>query len=323
MAQWSALWKTAAVGAVGDQEAGYTEAHWSVIGRILAGCANFEGVAAGYANELEVTDVGGGDVEVDTGGAVVDGKVYNNTAAVTVNIPTPGAGTERIDRIVLRCSWAGYGIRVTRIAGVAGGAPAVPAITQTSGTTYDITLYQARITDGGVITLTDERTWALPNSTNTRTRYMFVQAVGGINVTASSDLPFYVAGATVLGFGIVLPDGVQSVGIGSFTVPADFVSGLTVKAVVASDSSGNCYASQECDYGADGENVALHTASGGGAPIAIVGGKRTAIASAALTSAAIGDYVNLRLGRLGGDANDTVNDDVFLAGWLVTYTADS
>ena len=160
MAQWSALWKTAAVGAVGDQEAGYTEAHWSVIGRILAGCANFEGVAAGYVNELEVTDVGGGDVEVDTGGAIVDGKVYNNTAAVTVNIPTPGAGTERIDRIVLRCSWAGYSVRVTRIAGVAGAAPAVPAITQTSGTTYDITLYQARITDGGVITLTDERTWA-------------------------------------------------------------------------------------------------------------------------------------------------------------------
>jgi len=38
---------------------------------------------------------------------------------------------------------------------------------------------------------------------------------------------------------------------------------------------------------------------------------------------AAGDYVNLLLGRFGDDIRDTVNDDVLLMGWLVSYTADS
>jgi hypothetical protein len=37
---------------------------------------------------------------------------------------------------------------------------------------------------------------------------------------------------------------------------------------------------------------------------------------------AAGDYVTLKLLREGGNANDTVNDSVYLKGWLVSYTAD-
>ena len=174
MAEWSALWQTDPAG-IGDQEVGYTESHWSDIGRILAACAGFEGVAPGYGNELAATDVGGGDIEIDTGGAVSDGKVYDNTTPVTINIPTPAAGNERIDRIVARCTWAGYIVRLTRIAGLAAPVPVAPAITQTSGITYDVMLWQARITDGGVITLTDERVFAGVNVDG-----VTLQAVGGI-----------------------------------------------------------------------------------------------------------------------------------------------
>jgi len=159
MAEFSGFWTTG--GATGDQQAvGYTQAQWSTACAILAAASGFEGVAPGYGNELAATDAGGGDIEIDTGGAVVDGKWYDSTSAVTVNIPTPAAGNERIDRIVARCTWAGFIVRITRIAGIAAPIPVAPAITQTSGAIYDIALWQARITDGGVITLTDERTWA-------------------------------------------------------------------------------------------------------------------------------------------------------------------
>ena len=96
------------------------------------------------------------------GYGLVDGKWYcNSPAGLGVTIDSAGAGNYRIDRIVLRADWAGFAVHVHVIKNVADNAPA-PAITQTPGTTYDVLLYQARVTDGGVVTLTDERLYALP-----------------------------------------------------------------------------------------------------------------------------------------------------------------
>ena len=160
MAQFSGFWTTG--GATGDQVAGYTQAHWSTAGSIFAACSGFEGVAPGWeaTDEFMTTDAGGGNLSVGTGAAMVDGKWFENDAPVTVNIPTPAAGNARIDRIVARVVWANFTVRITRIVGTAAAIPVAPAITQTSGATYDIPLYQAYITDGGVITLTDERVFA-------------------------------------------------------------------------------------------------------------------------------------------------------------------
>ena len=135
MAQFSGFWTTG--GATGDQVAGYTQAHWSTAGSIFAACSGFEGVAPGWeaTDEFLTTDIGGGDVSVGTGAAVVDGKWYENDAAVTVNIPTPAAGNERIDRIVARTVWANFTVRITRIVGTPAAIPVAPAITQTSGAT--------------------------------------------------------------------------------------------------------------------------------------------------------------------------------------------
>lgn len=93
-------------------------------------------------------------VAIATGRALVDGTWYENDASFNVVIPTPGALT-RIDRIVLRKSFAAETVRITRIAGTEGGA--APAITQTAGTTWDEPICQASITTGGVITIIDER----------------------------------------------------------------------------------------------------------------------------------------------------------------------
>ena len=159
MAEKSFLWTTG--GVTGDQQESYSQSNDSTIKKILAACSGFEGVAPGYLNELACAPNGLNKVSVDTGGAVVDGKVYLNDASQDVTIPSAvGAGNTRIDRIVLRADWTNFNVSVHRIAGTDAGSPVAPDITQTSETTYDIKLYQALVTTGGVVTVTDERTWA-------------------------------------------------------------------------------------------------------------------------------------------------------------------
>lgn len=98
---------------------------------------------------------------VASGSALADGKGYLNNASLNVNIPSAiGAGNLRIDRIVLRASWAAFTVAITRIAGTDAASPTAPAITQTSGTTYDIMLHRALVDTAGTVTLTDERTLA-------------------------------------------------------------------------------------------------------------------------------------------------------------------
>lgn len=111
------------------------------------------GVFRGELNMLAVTGTVS-PVSIATGRALIDGTWYENDAAVTVAIPTPSVST-RIDRIVLRKSWAAQTVRITRIAGTEGAA--APAMTQTPGVTWDFPLAQAAITTGGVITVTDDR----------------------------------------------------------------------------------------------------------------------------------------------------------------------
>ena len=112
-----------------------------------------EGVLKGDGNELAVTGTSS-PVAVGTGAAIVKGRFYLNTASVNVSVPTPSSNT-RIDRIVLQADWTAQTVRIARVAGSEGGA--APALTQTDGTKWEISLAQASITTGGVITVTDER----------------------------------------------------------------------------------------------------------------------------------------------------------------------
>ena len=160
MSEFSGHWTTDAVSPVGHQVASYTQATNGTLQKIMAACSAFEGVAPNYLNALAGTVTGANTVAINTGGAMVDGKAYENNASLNVNIPSASAGNTRIDRIVLRADWAGFILSVHRIAGVDSGSPTAPAITQTPGTTYDIMLYQALVDAAGTVTLTDERVMA-------------------------------------------------------------------------------------------------------------------------------------------------------------------
>ncbi len=162
MTEFSYWWTTSGTPA-GDQVSSYTQAHLARIAAVLAACSDFEGIAPGYLNGMAGSVAGANTVQIATGGAVVDGKVYDNDAAVNVTIPSAsGGGNTRIDRIVLRVSWASFTARITRIAGTDAASPTAPAITQTPGTTYDLPLYRALVDTGGTVTLTGEQVWAAP-----------------------------------------------------------------------------------------------------------------------------------------------------------------
>lgn len=157
MSELSGFWTTTGT-ATGDQVASYNQVHWSMAVRVMAACHGFEGVAPDYLNGLACTATAANTVSLNTGGAIVDGKWYLNDAAQDINIPSAsGGGNTRIDRIVLRCTWASYNVSVYRIAGTDDPAPTAPAITQNTGSTYDILLYQALVDTVGEVTLTSER----------------------------------------------------------------------------------------------------------------------------------------------------------------------
>jgi len=160
--QTSGYWTTSGAPS-GHQVASYTQAIAAKANAIVAACSGFEGVAPGYLNSLVGSVPGANTARIGTGGAVVDGQWYKNDAAYDVTIPSAvGGGNTRIDRVVLRVTWASFQCIITRIAGTDAASPTAPAITQTPGTTYDIMLYQALVNTSGTVTLTDERTIAQP-----------------------------------------------------------------------------------------------------------------------------------------------------------------
>ena len=143
MAQKSYLWTT---GAAGDGASTYTRSDLSTLFAVIAAVHANEGVAPNLLNALAATVPAANTLRLNTGGAVVDGKAYLNDASLDINIPSAvGGGNTRIDRIVLRADWTAQTVRAVRIAGVDSASPTAPAITQSSGATYDITLYQVTV----------------------------------------------------------------------------------------------------------------------------------------------------------------------------------
>lgn len=119
--------------------------------------------------------------------------------------------------------------------------------------------------------------------------------------------------------GCVLPDSASTSAYGYWQVPADYVSGMQVKALViaAWPGSGNIYAkndvviesvSESSNYGAEAVTYSgyakVRTVTIAGAPSA-------------------GDGVYMRFTRDATHANDTVNAVCLILGWQVSYTADS
>jgi len=158
MAEKSLMWTT---GSTGDGATPYTQAEvFRWLRQWLLGDNTTEGVHKTYQNELEVTGTST-PIQIDTGAASVYGIPYWNTSAVNKTIATPSAAT-RYDRVVLQAGWAAQTVRIAVLTGTEGlGTP--PAVTQSDGVTWEISLATLQVTTGGVITVTDTREYVHPN----------------------------------------------------------------------------------------------------------------------------------------------------------------
>jgi len=134
----------------------YNEDVWAEIwGTLFTKDYTTQGVVSEYLSALQVTG-SSSPISIGAGAALVHGTYYINTSAYTLGIGTP-AGATRIDVVVLRKTWATKTIRIALVAGAEGGG--VPALTQVLGNTWEIPLANVSITTGGVITVTDVRSY--------------------------------------------------------------------------------------------------------------------------------------------------------------------
>lgn len=155
MAEKSQFWYTDGfTGATGDGAAPYTQEEFRAYNAALLG----EGVVAGAENELAISG-SATPLSVATGRAQVAGFHYWNDAAKNLTVTTPSVGTTG-GRVVLRVDWTAATIRLFALLNTDGNA-GIPALTQTLGVTYEISLASFTVTTGGVITLTDTRQFAL------------------------------------------------------------------------------------------------------------------------------------------------------------------
>lgn len=153
MSQFSKPWGGTSTGDAGP----YTDQVWRDIWRILFQTDDtVEGVIRNYLNELEVSGTSS-PLNIATGAALVEGGVFCTDGAVSLDVDTPVSDT-RQDYVVLQMDWVAQTIRIALHEGVEGGS--LPSLTQVADTTWEIPLASISITTGGVITVTDVRTFA-------------------------------------------------------------------------------------------------------------------------------------------------------------------
>lgn len=378
MAEKSILWTT---GGAGDGSATYTQDEVTRLYRhLIGGDPATQFVLPGVDNELAPSGTSS-PVQIATGSAFVYGFFYWNDAPLNVVIPTPVIGTTG-HRIVLRADFTARTVRVT-LKSSSDGVGTIPGVTQTPGSTYEVSIATLTITTGGVITLTDARGFVYSATkvatamlddnliTNAKLRDSTGMSVIGRSTSIDGDPADIAAGTdghilrrsgSTIGFGqialggipdelitpakiqnrtrsflvmaqfhdqaesipgLALTDGVTDYAFGYFVVPNDFVSNMVVRAIVIPNATGNVYAQNYVFFGGIGENYQANNTFAGFSAVAVTINLNNAILQMNMTGAAAGDLASLFFQRQAGNASDTINDTVFIKGWLVEYTADS
>lgn len=138
----------------------YTAADWA---RYFGGIVS-SGVVDASLNELQVSADGSGmTVSVATGSAWVNGRFMTSDAAELLVIGAADASWNRIDRVVVRNTYA-TGITLAVLTGTKAASPSAPALTTTGYTKYEISLAQVLVEAGATVIaadkVTDERTFA-------------------------------------------------------------------------------------------------------------------------------------------------------------------
>lgn len=161
MAEYSIFWNT---NGVGDGAAPITQQQTiDFFRRMFVGTPTTECIVPNFpvttttAKELRVSGVSGTapSITVQPGAAVAYGFAYENTGVVTKTLTKPVVNTTG-GYVVLEARWSTMTVRVATIQNTDGVA-ALPALTRTPGTLYQVPLASYTVTTGGTVTVTDVR----------------------------------------------------------------------------------------------------------------------------------------------------------------------
>ena len=148
--QSSRFWTT---GGAGDGASTYTRDQLAEVFRnAFLSDATTQGVFSGLAVSGTASPL-----TIATGASCVYGYLHFITAAGDMTIATPAVGTTGW-HIVLRADWTAQTVRAVAVRNT-DGVSAVPSPTQTAGTTWEIRVASGTITTGGVIAVTDARSF--------------------------------------------------------------------------------------------------------------------------------------------------------------------
>ncbi len=309
-----------------------------------------QGVLVRYLNELEVTEAAG-TLTVDTGAGICNGRFLDNDKTVAITPPGAGIGT-RTDVVVMLTNntalpvnagiasgnalafpsdltdYAGvefvpeYSTRLCVLRGTLGAGVA-PTLDVDPATLFMVPLLEYDISAAVVSNMVDVRAWcefssALPNYT----RRFLVPAVAGVQTVLTTNI------VRENNRGLLFADNVFTTSVSGFLVPDDFVPGtaITVKSVwrTGSVASGNVYIASSCVYGQCAQFYAAYSDSLPLTATAIASsvGLNRCLQEITLSNPKAGDIVSVGSQRDAVNPLDTLNDDFFLAGWLVEYVAN-
>lgn len=287
----------------------------------------FDDLGVYYAvdNQLEVTSPGVATIQIDTGAGAVGGIFFGNDAAVTLTVPVGRTN----DLIVVRQNYdaATYvppasvdaaeevppdTARITRVTALVNDA--------TLATYWDIPLADFTTDGAGAVTLnSDDREWA-----DAETKTMFIPPRVGRNETGGSEIVVTTGSGGAGTYSdtpqIVLADAIVSYGAGSIIIPQDFISTMTVRAMVESSANGNMYIRTLAKYGACGdagatsENSGWQTIALTSAPPAF-----DCINSYAPSAPAADDFFVALCERDATGGDDTIVGAVWFLGFIVNY----
>ncbi len=271
---------------------------------------NFQGVIGGYGNSLNVATSGGANATIDTGAAIVNGKIYINNAAITVGV----SGATVYWLVGLQLDPALQTVRAFIRGSYASRVLALAALVHIAGSIWEIPLATILTTAGGNVgTIYDERYWTIRPPIET----VFVAAASGRNITDSTDIIRNDIR------GVPLADGKVCTVFGQGTLPSNFraASGLyNVYAIFIPGASGNAYMSMAgysapigSSYNTSSFTVAL-------AAIAVTNNAvMNNLAQFSVSGALPGDVFSLQSTRDALNVLDTVGATVYFAGWWVQY----
>lgn len=142
---------------IGDASvAPYSALEWAAreellhgIGSIFPNYGVLKGTGDGTYSALQVQakTVVSANVEVEIGAALTNGRLYENTAALTLAIGANASGNPRIDTVLLRTDFVAQTVRAAVKQGTPAGSPVRPTLQQ-DATIYELPLADVAVANG-------------------------------------------------------------------------------------------------------------------------------------------------------------------------------